>query len=213
MKKLVIVGNGGFAREVEWLVKKINAIKPTWEFLGFIDNVINSEEVVGNDDYIVNHKDELYVAIAIGTSGIREKIYKEYKKNSHIHFANLIDPNVIYSNRISLGEGSIICAGTILTVDISIGNCSIINLDCTVGHDVVMGDFVTINPGVNISGNVDLGSRCNIGTGTQIIQGLKIGMDTVVGAGAVVNKDLPANCTAVGIPARIIKIREDSANE
>lgn len=205
MKELVIAGNGGFAREAEWLVKRINAVNPTWRFLGFIDN--------DNDAYIVNQKNELYVAIAIGTSGIREKIYKEYRKNPHIHFANLIDPSVIYSNRIFLGEGNIICAGTVLTVDITIGNCCIINLDCTIGHDTVMGDFVTINPGVNISGRVHIESGCNIGTGTRIIQGLKVGMNTIVGAGAVVNKDLPENCTAVGVPAKCIKTREGSANE
>lgn len=213
MDKLVIVGDGGFAREVEWLVSRINAVNPEWEFLGFIDTDRRSAKVVGNDDYVTGYKDELYVAIAIGDSIIRERIYKKYKKNPNIHFANLIDPSVEYSDRVQLGEGNIICAGSILTVDIIIGNCNIINLDCTVGHDAVLGDFVTVNPGVNISGNTNIGSGCNIGTGVQVIQGLTIGKGTVVGAGAVVNRELPENCTAVGIPAKVIKRKQQGFTE
>lgn len=205
MKNLVIVGDGGFAREVEWLVARINQVNSTWNLLGFIDKDENKPKVIGNDDYIVNNKNELYVSIAIGDPKIRRKLYNIYKSNSRIKFANLIDPSVLLSEQIKLGEGNIICAGTILTVDISIGCCNLINLDCTVGHDVVIQDFVTVNPSVNISGNVVLASGSFIGTGTQIIQGVAIGNDTVVGAGAVVNHDLPSDCTAVGVPARVIK--------
>lgn len=207
MKKLVIVGNGGLAREVEWLVERINAVSPTWEFIGFIDNDSTNQKVIGDDSFIINYDEELYVSIAIGTSAIREKIFAAYKVNSNIRFPNLIDPSVMFSERVSFGEGNIICAGSILTVDITIGNCNIINLDCTVGHDAILENFVTINPSVNVSGNVVIGSGANIGTGTQILQGLTIGKNSIVGAGAVVNRELPADCTAVGIPAKVIKIR------
>lgn len=210
MKKLVIVGNGGFAKEVEWLVERINAVSPTWEFIGFIDKDCSNSKVIGDDKFVIDYDGDLYVSIAIGTSGIREKIYSSYKNNPNIHFPNLIDPSVLLSKRVSFGEGNIICAGSILTVDISIGNCNIINLDCTVGHDAIIGDFVTINPSVNVSGNTTIESGTNIGTGTQIIQGLSVGKNTIVGAGAVVSKELPANCTAVGIPAKVIKVHSES---
>lgn len=213
MKKLVIIGNGGFAREVEWLVERINAQSLTWDFLGFIDSDTSSNKVIGDDKFVTAYPDELYVSIAIGTSDIREKLFEVYKNNFNIRFANLIDPSVIISDRVSLGNGNIICAGSVITVDIEIGNCNIINLDCTVGHDAVIEDFVTINPSVNVSGNVRLASGTNIGTGTQIIQGISVGKNSIVGAGAVVNRDLPANCTAVGIPAKVIKTREVTANE
>lgn len=212
MKDLVIVGSGGFAREVEWLVERINFQKPTWNFLGFIDRDNDNQRVIGDDDFVLNYSKELSVAIAIGTSNIREKIYSKYKSNSKIKYPNLLDPDVKYSDKITMGEGNIICAGSIMTVDIFLGNCNIINLDCTVGHDAHIDDFVTINPSVNISGNTHISSGCNIGTGTQIIQGLTIGKNTIVGAGAVVSKDLPSNCTAVGVPAKVIKVREELTN-
>ena len=208
VKDLVIVGNGGFAREVEWLIERINAKNQTWNFKGFIDKDTTNNKVIGDDKYLLNYTDEIYVAIAIGASEIREKLYNSFRKNPYIRYANLIDPSVLLSDRVQIGEGNIICAGSILTVDISIGNCNIINLDCTVGHDAIIEDFITINPSVNVSGNTLICSGCYIGTGAQIIQGLSIGKNTIIGAGAVVSKNLPGNCTAVGVPAKVIKSRE-----
>lgn len=205
MRKLVIVGNGGFAKEVAWIVERINEITPTWDFLGFIDKKKNDDKVIGDDSFVINSQDELYVSIAIGDSNLRKKIYESYKKNPTIKYANIIDPSVQMSNSVVMGEGNIICAGAIVTVDIIMGNQNIINLDCTVGHDVEIKNYVTINPSVNVSGNVLLNEGVNIGTGTNTIQGIEIGRNTIVGAGAVVNRDLPDNCTAVGIPAKVIK--------
>ena len=113
---------------------------------------------------------------------------------------------MIISNRVNIGEGCIICAGNIITVDITIGNHVILNLDCTVGHDAKIYDYVTINPSVNVSGNTVVGECCEIGTGTKIIQGKKIMNNIIVGAGATVVKDLVEIGTYVGCPAkRIIK--------
>lgn len=75
---------------------------------------------------------------------------------------------VILSKRISIGEGTIIGARTIATVDIKIGKHVIINLDCTLEHDDVIEDFVTIYPSVNLSGNVIVGECCELGTGIQV---------------------------------------------
>lgn len=212
MKNIVIVGKGGFAHEVEWLIERINQKRPTWNFKGFIDKDTSKDEVFGNDEFLLNFENEIYVAIGIGSSDIREKIYNLYKQNSNLKFPNLIDPSVLHSDKVQFGEGNIVCAGTILTVNINIGNCNIFNLNCTVGHDTIIDDFVTVNPNVNISGNVHISRGCNIGTGTQIIQGMYIGEKTVIGAGAVVNKELPGNCVAVGIPVKVIKMEKDTTD-
>lgn len=208
MKDIVVVGSGGFGREVAWLIERINQENKEWTFKGFIDKDTSQPNVIGDDDFVINNAEGISVAIAVGDPVLREKIYRSYKTNPKVSFPNLIDPSVLYSDRVSFGEGNIVCAGSIITVDITIGNCNIINLDCTVGHDVVIGDLVTVSPSVNISGRTVIGSGCYLGTGTQIIEGLSIGKKTVIGAGAVVNRDIPANCTAVGIPAKVIKIRQ-----
>ena len=81
-------------------------------------------------------------------------------------------------------------------------------MDCTVGHDAVLNDFVTLYPSVNISGITNIGKASELGTGTQIIQGKRVGDYSIVGAGAVIVKDIPEKCTAVGSPAKPIKFFE-----
>lgn len=218
MKDLYIIGAGGFGREVAWLVERINADNKArnnpepWSIKGFIDDneekLGNSEgkyTVVGNCEYLNSEVEtrEVYAICAVGSAKVRKKIIE--KLDERILFPTVVDPSVLASERVEIGEGSIICAGTILTVDIKIGKHVILNLDCTVGHDAVLHDYVTAYPSVNVSGNVDVGECAEMGTGMQIIQGKKIGAGSIVGAGAVVVKDIPENCTAVGSPAKPIK--------
>lgn len=207
MKDLYIIGAGGFGREVAWLVERINEVKPTWNLKGFIDDnearwgtYEDGYEVLGGTEFLINQSD-VYTACAVGSAKVRQQIIEKLK-GSNINFATLIDPSVILSKRVEIGEGTIICAGTILTVDIKIGNHVIINLDCTLGHDDVIDDFVTIYPSVNVSGNVSVGKCCELGTGMQIIQGKKITSGVILGAGAVVVKDIIESGTYIGCPAR-----------
>lgn len=215
MKNLYIIGAGGFGREVAWLVERINSACEEWNLKGFIDDnesIHNITEggykVLGGCDYLIELEEDAWVCCAVGNAVVREKIIAKLSNYKHIKWAILIDPSVIKSEKVEIGEGTIICAGTILTVDLKIGNHVIINLDCTIGHDDIIEDFVTIYPSVNVSGNVFVGRNVELGTGTQIIQGKRIGRYTIVGAGSVVVKDLPEKCTAVGSPAKPIKYHD-----
>jgi sugar O-acyltransferase (sialic acid O-acetyltransferase NeuD family) len=121
----------------------------------------------------------------------------------------LIHPSVIVSkDEVSIQKGTIICAGNILTCNIKLKKFITLNLSCTVGHDTIIEDFSSFMPSVNISGEVMIEKNVYVGTGAKIINQLSIGENTVVGAGAVVSKSLPANCTAIGIPAKPIKFHK-----
>lgn len=212
IQDLIIIGAGGFGREVSWLVENINKQKPTWRLLGFADdnpsvagNVLDGYPVLGNIEWLCTYEQPVNVVCSIANPTIRETIIKRCSSNTNISFATLIDPAATIGKNIEIGLGSIICSGTIVTIDAKIGNHSIVNLTCTIGHDVVLDDFVTIYPTVNISGHVTIGKHAEIGTGTQIIQGLTIGSDTIVGAGSVIIHDIPTRCTAVGVPAKPVK--------
>ncbi len=219
MKNIYIIGAGGFGREVAWLIERINEESQktgkdlTWNIKGFIDDnetILGKQEdnyyVVGNCEYLMKKSEEIevYAVCAIGSAKIRKSVIDKLKK-SRVKFATVIDPSVILSDRVQIGEGTIICAGTIITVDIRIGDHVIINLDCTLGHDDIIHDYVTIYPSVNVSGNVEVGQCSELGTGMQIIQGKNIGTESIIGAGAVVIRDIPDRCTAVGSPAKLIK--------
>lgn len=210
MKNLYIIGAGGFGREVAWLVERINAVEPTWNLVGFIDDD-ESKWGTNEDDYPVlggceylKKLGNVYAVCAIGAAKIR-KIVIEKLKESTVKFATLIDPSALISKRVEIGEGTIICANSIITVDIKIGEHVIINLDCTIGHDDIIDDFVTIYPSVNVSGNVYLGECCELGTGMQIIQGKRVVGNTIIGAGTVVVRDIETSGTYVGSPAKKIK--------
>ncbi len=143
--------------------------------------------------------------MAIGEPRMRERAVNQAKELG-FKFATLIHPKVIVDqNSVQIGEGSIICAGNILTVNIMIGEHVIINLDCTIGHDCMIEDLVTISPGCHLSGYTTVRPGAYLGTGVVTVERHEIGAAAVIGAGAVVVKDIPANTTAVGIPARAMK--------
>ena len=210
LRDLYIIGAGGFGREVAWLVERINEVNPTWNLKGFIDdneslwgNVEGDYPVLGGCEYLKSLGD-VYAVCAVGSAKVRKIIIGRIKE-SNVKFATLIDPSVLVSKRVEIGEGSIICAGTIITVDITIGSHVIINLDCTIGHDDIIEDFATIYPSVNVSGNVVLGECSEFGTGMQIIQGKKVAPNSIIGAGSVVVRDIQESGTYVGCPAKKIK--------
>lgn len=212
MNDLMIVGASGFGREVAWLVERINQVSPTWNLLGFLDDNgallgsrINGYPVLGNVQDVDQFPDAWFVC-AIGSSAIRKKVVdKMLEKNPDVKFGTVIDPSAEISDLVTIGQGTIICAHTIVTVNIRIGDHVIMNLDCTVGHDAEIGDFVTMYPSVNVSGLCSIGCGTELGTGMQVIQAKSIGENTVIGAGSVVVRDIPSNCTAVGSPAKPIK--------
>ncbi|CBK75292.1 sugar O-acyltransferase, sialic acid O-acetyltransferase NeuD family [Butyrivibrio fibrisolvens 16/4] len=210
MKDLYIIGAGGFGKEVAWLAERINDVQATWEIKGFIDDndaiwgtTIDDYPVLGGTDYLKSC-DGAYVVCAVGSAKVRKKIIEKIS-NYPIQFATLIDPSVIMSKRVTVGEGTIICAGTIITVDVTIGNHVIINLDCTLGHDDVIHDYVTMYPSVNVSGCCEVGSCVEFGTGMQILQGLSVVDGAIVGASACVVKNIEEARVYVGAPAKRIK--------
>lgn len=208
MKDIVVIGAGGFGREVMWLIEDINKVRQ-YNILGFIDDnpeiigkIINNYPVLGNTDWLLDK--ELYVVNAIGDPIIKKKVCLKLQNSRNI-YPILKHPSAIVSKLVNIGEGSIICAGNIITVNIEIGKHVIVNLDCTIGHDAIIKDYSTILPSVNVSGAVTIGECVSVGTGSAIIQGVKIGANSIIGAGSVVVKDIPESCVAVGIPAKPIK--------
>jgi sugar O-acyltransferase (sialic acid O-acetyltransferase NeuD family) len=215
MKKVVIIGAGGFGREVLDIIDACNLSQETYDPLGFVvdpefgepGTLINERPILGGFDWLAEHVDDTHVVCAVGASHQRYQLIERARK-LNCRFISLIHPSVIRTRWISIGEGVIIAAGCILTNQIQIGNHVHINLDCTIGHDAHLKDFATLAPGVHVSGKVLLETGCYVGTGANIIEKLQIGEWSIVGAGSVVTGNIPANSTAVGIPAKVIKERE-----
>ena len=211
MEKIAIIGAGGFGREVKTLIDSINQLSNQFDLIGFFDDnidkgtLINGLKVLGGLTDLNKIDYKLNIAIGIGVPEIKQKIISCIN-NTNVSYPNLIHPSVLISkDDVSLGKGNIICAGNILTCNINLEDFITLNLCCTVGHDTKIASYSSFMPSVNISGEVDINQSVYVGTGAKIINQLSVGENTIVGAGAVVAKSLPANCTAVGIPAKPIK--------
>ncbi len=208
MQDIVILGAGGFAREVAWLVEEINRQAPRWRILGFSDidatkrgSAVGKWHVRFSDDELV--KMGVAVAVGVGSPSVLTRTKEQFGSLPAELLPNLLHPSVLCDlERVSLGVGNVICAGNILTTDVRIGSFNILNLSCTVGHDTTVADCCVINPGCNLSGGVQLGSGTLLGTGAKVLQYLRIGDRATVGAGAVVTKDVEESTTVVGVPAR-----------
>lgn len=206
MKDIIIVGASGFGKEVLWLSRRLGR-----NVEGFLDDTpemhgkqISGVPVLGDIDKCRQYENHEFI-VAIGSPLGREKVVSRLINYEIVEYATLIDPSSIVDKDVIVGEGSILCAGVICTVNISIGRHTIINLNSTIGHDVSIEDFVTIAPNVSISGNIHLKSLVEVGTGATLREKLEVGVGTVVGMGSVLTKAVDDKKVVVGNPARVIK--------
>lgn len=212
MKNIIIIGAGGVGREVSLIIEKINKLKATWNLIGFIDDninswnrIINGYQIIGGMDLLEKLPLDTYVVIAIANYNVKKKIVN--KINNKFKFATIIDPKVYIHDYMTIGEGTIIYEGAIITANIQVGNHVIISPKCGIGHDSIIKDYVSLLWNVNVSGNDVIEEGVMMGSGSTIIQGKKIGKGSIIGAGAVVIDDIDSFTTAVGVPAKVVKER------
>ena len=206
-KELIIVGFSGFGKEVYWLASRLGIV-----VRGFLDDsasvagkTFHSSPVLGDVECWQEHADCDFV-IAIGNPRVRKKVHDKMTGIGQPDFSTLIDPSAaVMLEHVTVGPGSIICAGTAATVEIGIGDHVIINLNCTIGHETIIGSFSTVAPLVAISGNVQIGRYVEIGTAASIRQGVVINDGSMVGMGSVVTKNVAENTMVFGSPAKAIK--------
>lgn len=213
MKKVVIVGAGGFGREVIEIFKERNKSQKTWEILGFIvekeylsslsSASINKFPVLGDFDWFDNNKD-VGCVIAIGDPKARKRIAGILDEKG-ITFYNAIHPSAIISDFVHMGRDVVICAGSFISVNTEIQNHVVINCSSNIGHDAVLEDYCSIMTNVTISGKDHIEEGVYIGSGATLIENVTIGRGAVVGAGATVMMNVPPNVTALGMPAKILK--------
>jgi len=213
---IVIIGAGGHAKEIAYLIEEINRDKKIWNLLGYIERDNSNKgsyngkfQVIGDENFLISSK-VINAVIAVGAPNIVQSIHERISAlKSSILFPNIIHPDILKKMRgIKIGRGNIICEGNIFTTDISIGSFNCFNRGCNISHDCEIEDYCIINPGVNISGGVKIESNCLIGTGATILQYLEIGKGATVGAGSLAARNVEAGATVVGVPARMVRKTE-----
>jgi sugar O-acyltransferase (sialic acid O-acetyltransferase NeuD family) len=210
---LVVVGAGGFGREVVDVIEAINAAsdQPAWDLLGIVDDApaeVNLQRLRSRNleylgsvaDYLGSGPAAPYV-VGVGTPGARRRIV-ERMASAGLKAATLLHPQATVGSDVVIGDGTIMCAGARVTTNVRLGCHVHINPNATVGHDTTLGDFVSLNPGASVSGDCVIESDVLIGVAGVILNGLTVGSGATVGGAACVVRNVAAGAVVKGVPAR-----------
>ncbi|UQB70360.1 acetyltransferase [Epilithonimonas zeae] len=206
IKKICIIGAGGFGREIYYSYSNFFSILEIQKNEIFfmddnLDKLIKNQTkfpIMSFDEF---NSQEYHVIIGVGNPLTRKSIVERLPTDTS--YLTLIHENaLIMDDENIIGEGGIVTAGSIITTNVMIGKHSQINLNTTIGHDCIIGDYFTTAPGVNISGDCKFGNNVYFGTNATVKNGVEICDNVTIGMGAVVTKNIHQEGVYIGNPLR-----------
>ncbi len=208
MKKLIIIGTGGFAAEAYDYISTCENIE-----INFLDS-IDIDEIredlkpyyAGNISQIEDFTDCEFF-IGIGDPRERYKTFKNLERYD-LNYYSFIHPTALVSKTAILSEGSFLYPHTILANNSKVGPHCVINSYSAVGHDAELKGFTTLSAHVDITGNVEVANLCFFGSGSRTVPSIKVAEDTRVGAGVVVLRNTSKSDILMPNVAKKIKNRK-----
>lgn len=207
MKKILVIGTGGLAREfTEWFRDNVEIVG-YWstdheEHLRFgLPGTLYTEDmtpdVVGTD----------LAVIAIGTPQVKKRMFDQFS-GAGFSFPTVIHSSSEVSSLSALADGVVVSPQCVISPNVSIGKLAYINFCCGVGHDTVVGDFVQMNPGSQLGGFCEIGQQVLLGSGSTVLKGVSVGDRATVSSGAVVFGKVAQGATVMGNPAKRMRALE-----
>lgn len=209
MKKLIIIGAGGFGREVLVWSRQIPQHARDWELFGFIDDNPKALDGFQIDLKIIGAvtdfepQEDFLFTCAIGDPKIKMNICESLRRKGAL-FTNIIHPTAIVGANCRLGTGIILCPRSILTTNVTVGDFVTINLHSTVGHDATLEAGCTLSGHCSINGAAYLEEGVFMGSHVVVLPSVRIAQYTKVGACSNVLKHVKKTCVVYGNPARQI---------
>ena len=207
MKNLVIIGAGGFGREVyNWALQDAYS---QFNIKGFIDDntdaLLNFHypvKVIAKISDYIPEQDDFFIC-AIGNPVAKKKVVEMLLAKGAV-FTSVIHRSALIGENVILGVGNIVCPGVVLTCDIRIGNHNAFNVQTVVGHDCKIGNYNQLSCFCDINGYATLTDAVFLGGRSSVFSKVILNPFVKVGAGAVVMKSVEEGLTVVGIPAKKI---------
>lgn len=206
--KIAVIGKGGHSK----VIKDIILSNQEYEIVGYLDDLYEDFTTIDGMYYgpirlaqnLIHIIEDIRFVIAIGNNGVRKAIAKQLGLTDDF-YATLIHSHAVVSPSATIGKGTVVMASAVINADARIGKHAIINTKAVVEHDSKISDFVHISPNATLTGAVTVGEGTHIGAGAVMIPNVQVDEWSVIGAGATIIHNIPANCTAVGVPAKIVR--------
>lgn len=209
MFDIVIVGAGGFGREVFlWAQGTFPANE--FKFKGFLcknptelDKFDGMPPILGDEkSYEIGIADRFL--LAIGHIGNRNRALAVLKEKG-AKFLTLIHPTTIVAKTAQIGEGVVICPYSIVSDHVVVGNFVLMNLYVSCGHDVRIGNGCVLNPYAFLAGGSILEEDVYLGMHATVA-GKRVGSKSKISANSVAMHDIPPNSLVSGVPGKSKKI-------
>lgn len=208
-KKLVIVGAGGFGREIESWISNSN-LNDKYDIVGYLDDNLNKLDDYKTDLKIINNislqslTEVGNIVIAISDSNVKKKIFELQKENKSFNILSFFHSTTTLGKYSTIDIGCVATINTIISCNCLIGKGVFINSGSQIGHDVKIGDYCSLMANVDIGGGAIIGDNVFIGTGAVILPGVKICSNVRIGAGSVVLRNIKKEGTYFGNPVKKI---------
>lgn len=205
--RLVLVGGGGHASDVLQAVEAVNAVRPTYEVIGILDdNDVDTRRFAGRGVNHIGPVDDVAVVdaayvLCLGWPWARHAVACRIGERGH-PAPPIVHPSADVGVGADLAVGSVVLGHAHLSPCVRIGAHGLVSYGAAVGHDTAFGDHASVMPNAAVSGDVVGGHRVLVGTGAVVREGIRLGDDVRIGAGAAVIEDVAAGLTVVGVPAR-----------
>lgn len=208
MKNLIIIGVGGFAREVYWHAQKSVGCGVDWQIKGFLDGDIKlaaaeyellPAPVLGDVDGYEICADDVFTC-AVGTPKAR-KVLSEKICARGGEFVNIISTLAYVMPTVEFGRGVIIAPHVCIGDGAKLDDFVAVNALTIIGHDAQISKYSCVMPQANIAGKCRIGAEVFIGSGALVLPKAKVGDGATIGAGSVVLKKVRAGAKVFGNPA------------
>ena len=211
MNNLIIIGAGGFGREMFGAAREAVGFGEQFRIKGFLDGNPGALDgfsgypaIIGSPETYEIESDDVFITALGGIAARRRCVgfveARGGKFISVIHRTASLGPNVV------VGEGSFVAHNVVLTADVKVGRHACVFHGSVIGHDTTLGDYSHVYSLVSIGGGVHIGDGAAVFPGAKVVPRVEIGDGAVVGIGSAVIKDVAPGVTVFGVPAERFRI-------